>query len=198
MFRLTMKIVVLALSNLALLTSCSAKTTLDAAAKAFCDVHDLKNWQDISKDSDIAKFNEIVHKRVLQALKTDEFIALVNELSHVEFYKLMYPTAKKKIQTITGKEWQCPAYEKFYSLNFVKEEANSKPIEFCISKQGFYSNNGKQFSLTDEAISSTLKNTDKQETIIIKLDSGESEESLMQLMSLLAKYNIENIKVVSE
>jgi len=179
----------------------SRKQSLILDANAFCDIHEAKHWKDISPDMPIAEFNEIVNERVLKVLKTNEFNNLLEDMKSVGFYRQMYPTAKAKIENITGETWDCPAYKEFYSLKTSRESTVSHENEpdIIITKEGKYLIQNKAVKLTADSLKAALQIDEKPRTkLIIKLETGVSDELLGPLFQALSPLGIENVSVLSD
>jgi hypothetical protein len=102
--------------------------TLLQDADSFCKVHALDNWKDLKRDISISEFNAQVKAKVKSVLNTKEFLTLLDDMDSVEFYREMYPTAKAKIESLTGNMWDCPAYQNFYKLKSQPDNSEQSKI----------------------------------------------------------------------
>ena len=179
----------------------SNKQALLRDANAFCDIHEAKHWKDISPTTPITEFNKIIDERVRQSVKSDEFYKLIESMNSVEFYRQMYPTAKIRIEEITGVAWDCPAYKEFYSIKTNRDHSVSQANEadIVITKEGNYLVQNKIVKLTSASLKAALDhNNNPRSKLIIKLDSGASDELLNPLFQALSQLGIENVSVLSE
>ena len=179
----------------------SNKQTLLKDASAFCDIHDAKHWEDISSKTTITKFNKITYERVRKSVKTDEFYKFIESMKSVEFYRQMYSTAKTRIKAITGVAWNCPAYKEFYSIKISRDNTVSQANEadIVITKEGKYLVQNKIVKLTSSSLKAALDHDNNPRSkLIIKLDSGASDDLLNPLFQALSQLGIENVSVFSE
>jgi len=189
-----------------LLSGCSQniesdKQALIQDASAFCDIHEAKHWNDIPPQTSIADFNRITYERIRKALKTGEFKKLLEDMKSVEFYRQMHQTAKSKIEKLTGETWTCPAYESFYSVKTNRDRTDSykSDADIIITKDGKYLIQNKPVKLTSNSIKTALGNDKMQKSkLIIKMESGASDDLLPPLFQAVAPLGIENIHILSE
>lgn len=189
-----------------LLTGCSQINSTNSQllmqdAKVYCDIHEPQHWEDISPNISIDKFNEISYERVSKPLKTEAFQKFLKEMESVEFYRQMYPIAKSKIKEITGKTWDCPAYEKFYIIEINKNNTGghtNQPV-IIITKGGEYLFKNKHVNLTEESLKAALKHYETPiSKLIVKLEKGASDSLLAPLFRALIPLGIENISVLND
>lgn len=189
-----------------LLSGCTQNTTyskqsLANDAKAFCDIHEAKHWKDITPSTSVKELNEIANSRARNAIKTSEFNNLLNEMNAIEFYRQMYPTAKSKIEKITGEVWNCEAYKDFYTVNTSRDSiiSNKSEADIVITKAGEYLIQDKAVEITPTSLKAALQ-SDKhpRSKIIIKLNTGASDDLLGPLFQALAPLGIENVSVLSD
>ena len=116
----------------------SNKQALLKDANAFCDIHEAKHWKDISSNTPITEFNKIIYERVRKSVKSDEFYKFIESMNSVKFYRQMYPTAKIRIEEITGVAWDCPAYKEFYSIKINRDNTVSQAnvADIVMTKEG--------------------------------------------------------------
>ncbi|WNO10472.1 hypothetical protein [Teredinibacter sp. KSP-S5-2] len=192
---------------LLLLVSCDSGTEkYKQDAKAFCDVFAVENWKEFKSELSFEELNDLVIARSKSAVKTKAFSALIEELDKVEFFRDLSPTAKGKIQELTGEEWSCPDYEKFYQLTIrkasVSSEANSKVSEFQIEigAQGRYFIQGKEIDIYDDVVwGKEISSKVTPDTLLtINMQSGVNDEQLKPLFIRLSAMGVKNVQVISE
>ena len=179
----------------------SNKQALAQDASAFCDIHEAKHWNDISPQIPITEFNKISYERVSKVLKTNEFNKLLDEMGSVEFYRQMYPPAKSRIEKLTGEAWNCPAYENFYSIKTSSGSTDSHESEadIIITKEGKYLIQNKPVKLTPNALKAALDHEkNPKSNLIIKMETGASDNLLPALFQAIAPLGIEDVSVLSE
>ncbi len=180
------------------------KLLLDA--ESFCQIHLKKNWVDVDSSMPIGEFNDLVIQRTTLVVKTEAFKTLIDELNTVEFYRELYPTAKEKIQTLTGKVWDCPEYEQFYRLQFKKiegvggDQKGGGGFKLVITKEGSYLVDGKAIDIDDSEIwdSQVAAKITPDTHFVITMSPETSDEYLSPLFNKLAQLGLQNIQVISE
>jgi len=196
------------------LTACSQDTATNKQllindANVFCEIHGLQHWKETPPDNAASQeLNQMIRKRVLNVLETDEFRKVVIEMESVEHFSQIYPQAKSKVEKIIGQSWDCPAYKEFYSLTFTSIDGgeglkvnNYKlgEVDIFITKDGKYLYKNKPIKLTTEALKSILvqDNAPKVE-LVVELEKGTSKILLEPLYQAAYQLEVKAISVISQ
>jgi hypothetical protein len=173
-------------------------------ADAFCKVHTLDNWKDLKRDISISELNTLVKAKVKSVLKTKEFLNLLDDMDSVEFYREMYPTAKAKIESLTGSTWDCPAYQNFYKLKSQPDNPEQSKIlepQIIVNSSDQYFLLGDPISLSTDKLEIFIHSRTKDQTdspIIILLKAGATDLALQKLFKALSSLKVTNVRVISE
>ncbi len=197
------------LSILLLIPACKANDINDNKlllqdADAFCKIHSADIWKDLKRDISISEFNTLVKAKVKSVLKTKEFLNLLDDMDSVEFYREMYPTAKAKIESLTGSTWDCPAYQNFYKLKSqpvnLEQQESLKP-QIIVNSSDQYFLLGDPISLSTDKLEIFIHSRTKDQTdspIIILLKAGATDLALQKLFKALSSLKVTNVRVISE
>jgi hypothetical protein len=171
-------------------------------AEAFCAVHESNKWADVSREMSIDAFNKLVMARELESVKTQRFKDLVKQLGEVEFYRELYPTAKREIEAITGTEWNCPPYEAFTSITVQREpsellSSDAHP-DILVTSSGDFFLDHQPLDLQSDQLKQFIANRDSDSPVIIKLEDGVGDEALEPLFRAFAELEVQDISVISD
>lgn len=178
-------------------------------AKAFCEVHAREKWTDVSQSLSVSEFEALVRTRQRSAIATREFAAVLDELDQVRFYRDLYPTAKKKIGSLIGEPWSCPAFEAFYQLKVEKTGNNGTKLEsqgvskadIVISSEGNYLLQGMPCDLNSDKCIGRLKQLVQYRSdapVVIRIDNGSSSSHLQTLFKALASLKASKVTVIED
>lgn len=188
------------------LVGCTIRTNDKQAhlddAQAFCAIHGIEHWRD-AKGLPVEKLNELVVSRELGAVKTQEFKELVLRLGKLDFYRELYPTAKQEIETITGTNWDCAAYEQFTKLIVTYENETPLPSaklapDILVRFSGDYLLNGEALDLDSNQLQEFVAARGVNTPIVIRLGHGTNDDMLLPLFQYLSKLNVENVSVIED
>lgn len=185
------------------LSGCSENKTLLEDADIFCHAHSLENWRDLPSDISMAEFSEIVDTRLKQAVKTDDFIGLVDQMNDVAHYRDMYSIAQKRVEALTGAEWACPEYETFYAILISRAEKpqtaapDAGEMIIRITKDGEYIFNGTNLHQPSSAAlqSHISDEVDGATAVMVHMAPGATDELLEVLFEALSSLGIETVRV---
>lgn len=172
-------------------------------AEAFCAIHELDNWSDVSSEMPLSEFNQLVIERELAVVKTQTFKEIVEDLSKVNFYPELYPLAKRRIQAVTGEDWDCPAYEKFSSLvqkpvSLPAVDTSNISPDILINTSNAFELHGAALDLQSDQLKLFIASRNRNLPLIVKMEKGASNEALSLLFDYLSKLDVENILVVDD
>lgn len=172
-------------------------------AKAFCAVHGSENWAETPHEMSTEEFDKLVIARELDSVKTQKFKDLIKRLAQIQFYRELYPTAKREIEAITGVEWNCPSYEAFFGLKVQPVAPESKELsslspDIVVTSSGEYFLDGNLLDLKSGQLREFIEKRGAETPLVIKLEEGVADDALSPLFGLLAGLNVENVSVVSE
>ena len=185
----------------------ASKDVLARDSMLFCDLHDVKHWRHIPSDMPIDEFHQLVNKRLKSKLKTSEYLTLVDELEKVEFYRQLYPEAKKRIEAIIETDWQCPQFKDFYSIELNKvAEGEGLPVrigsevvaEIVVKPGSEYYLNGEPLNLNSDELEKFVEGRDKDQSLTVKMNDDTTDADFQNLLKRLAVLNVSNVSVISD
>lgn len=189
-----------------ILVSCSNKNEdLTNDSLRFCDVFTIENWDNYESGITPSELEETVSKKSKEAVKTEEFTSLIDDLNAIEFYHDLYPTAKVRIEALTGKEWECPQYQKFYDLKLEKGASKATDtvdrITILVTATGDYYYQDENLDFNSPVINSKELNDtlidNKNVKVILEMQPGAKDEYLEPIFKYLASMSISTVQVIS-
>ncbi len=189
-----------------ILVSCSNKNEdLTNDSLRFCDVFTIENWDNYESGITPSELEETVSKKSKEAVKTEEFTSLIDDLNAIEFYHDLYPTAKARIEALTGKEWECPQYQKFYDLKLEKGASKATDtvdrITILVTATGDYYYQDENLDFNSPVINSKELNDtlidNKNVKVILEMQPGAKDEYLEPIFKYLASMSISTVQVIS-
>lgn len=172
-------------------------------ARAFCAVHESENWGTMPNEMSADELNKLVIARELDSVKTQRFKDLIKQLGKVQFYRELYPTAKREIEAITGAEWNCPPYEAFAALKVQREDSESplsphlRPDIIVSSSRDYFLGN-QLLDLQSDQLKEFIANKGLESPLIIKLEEGVADDALQPLFQILGELKVKNVSVISD
>lgn len=172
-------------------------------AGAFCAVHESEEWADIPGDISADAFNRLVISRQLESVTTQRFRELINQLGEIQFYRELYPTAKREIEAITSAEWDCPPYAAFTTLTVQPEEAKPSELlslrsDILVTSSGDLFLDQQPLDLESDQLKEFITARESDGPLVIRLEKGVGDEALDPLFRILAELKVTDVSVISD
>lgn len=166
-----------------------------------CNEYDINKWSAIDKNLSVEEFNQLVEQSIKAKVSTTEIRGIVNEIANTEFLTNIYPDTKRKVEALTGKNWDCENLKRFYALKIRPRGAELENINaITITANGNYIFNGVVIDLKNinEAQSNLEKTNSTISKTIVTMRPGSSEDQLQKLFTVLSQLRATDVSVVSE